>query len=44
MGNETDVNATAQGNMTAGAANMTDSNATESGNISGIGVDDEGPF
>ena len=44
MGNETGANATAQGNMTAGAANMTDSNSTESGKISGVGVDDEGPF
>ena len=34
MGNETDGNTTAQGNMTAGAANMTNSNTTGSGKIS----------
>jgi hypothetical protein len=39
MGNETDANVTAQGNMTAGAGNMTDSNVTGSGNISGVGGD-----
>jgi hypothetical protein len=33
MGNETD----AQGNMSAGAANMTNANSTESGSISGCG-------
>lgn len=42
MGSGTDANTTAQGNMTAGAANMTGSNDTASGNISGIGT--EGPF
>ena len=42
MSNATDANATAQGNMTAGAANITGSNDTTSGNISGIGT--EGPF
>jgi hypothetical protein len=39
MGNETDANVTAQGNMTAGAANMTNSTATESGSISGCGTE-----
>jgi hypothetical protein len=42
IGNETDVNVTAQGNMTADAANMTDSNSTGNGKISG--VQNEGPF
>jgi hypothetical protein len=37
MGYGTDANTTAQGNMTAGAANMTDSNATGSGKISSTG-------
>jgi hypothetical protein len=37
MGNETDANVTAQGNMSAGAANMTNANSTESGSISGCG-------
>jgi hypothetical protein len=39
MGNETDANVTAQGNMTAGAGNMTNSNSTESGNISAAGTE-----
>ena len=39
MGSGTDANTTAQGNMTAGAANMTNSNATVSGNISGCGTE-----
>lgn len=41
MGNGTDANTTAQGNMTAGAANMTDSNATGSGRIFGCNVLEE---
>jgi hypothetical protein len=39
MGNETDANTTAQGNMTAGAANMTNSSSTGTGNISGCGTE-----
>ena len=39
MGNGTDANTTAQGNMTAGAANMTNSSDTGSGNISGCGTE-----
>lgn len=39
MGNGTDANNTAQGNITAGAANMTNSSDTGSGNISGCGTE-----
>jgi hypothetical protein len=39
MGNGTDTNTTAQGNMTAGATNMTNSSDTGSGNISGCGTE-----
>jgi hypothetical protein len=39
MGNATDANATAQGNMTGDAANMTDSNVTGNGKISGTGTE-----
>jgi hypothetical protein len=42
IGNETDVNVTAQGNMTADAANMTESNSTGNGKVSN--VQNEGPF
>jgi hypothetical protein len=39
MGGGTDANTTAQGNMTAGAANMTNSSDTGTGNISGCGTE-----